>query len=262
MPQWPLLDSSHIGDVRNEKHSVLAEVVWVDHPHRIHAHRHVRGQFVYAGRGTLVIESSGGRHVIPPRYAAWIPPGVPHAVTAPEPVEYCSLFVDPAVAHLLPDSAQLAQLSPLVRGLTRTAASLDRTRIAAAEARLHAVILDQLCAIQPVSLAVPIPQAPRLQRMAWQLLADCRDQRDLASWAAELCMSTRTLVRQFNRETGLSFGQWLRRVRVLKAMDLLDSGCSVTRAAWEVGYQQVSAFIAMFRRETGMTPSEYLKGGD
>lgn len=262
MTQWPLLNSSHLGDLRDGERSVLAEVVWVDHPHRIHAHRHVRGQFVYAGRGILVVESSGGRHVIPPRFATWIPPGVPHAVTAPEPVEYCSLFVDPAVAHLLPGSTQLAQLSPLVRELTRSAASMDRTRIGGAEARLHSVILDQLCTMQPARLAVPIPKTPRLQRMAWQLLADCRDQRDLASWAVELCMSTRTLVRQFNQDTGLSFGQWLRRVRVLKAMELLDSGCSVSRAAWEVGYQQASAFIAMFRRETGMTPSAYLKGTD
>lgn len=260
MTQLPLLNFSHIGDLRDAARSVLAEVVWVDHPHRIRAHRHVRGQFVYAGRGALEVESSGVTHVVPPRFAVWIPPGVSHAVTATEPVEYCSLFVDPTVGHLLPGAAQLVQLSPLVRELTRSAATIDRSRIGGAEARLHAVILDQLCILEPVRHAVPIPRAPRLQRMARQVLAHCQDQQDLTYWATELCMSTRTLVRQFRRETGMSFGQWLRRVRLVKAMELLDSGYSVNSTAWDVGYQQVSAFIAMFRRETGMTPSEYLRG--
>jgi AraC-like DNA-binding protein len=35
----------------------------------------------------------------------------------------------------------------------------------------------------------------------------------------------------------------------------------VTRVALEVGYDNPSAFIAMFRRELGSTPRRYLQGG-
>lgn len=259
MTQWPVFGSSHIGDVRDEARLVLAERVWVNLPHQIDAHRHMRGQFVYAGRGTLEMESGGRSHLVPPRFAVWIPPGVAHAIVAPEPVEYCSLFVDPAACGVLSPSMQLMQLNPLVCELSRSAASVDSSRIRGAEARLHAVILDQLAMLPPVRRAVPLPQSPRLQGMARKLLADCHDQRDLDSWAGELCMSTRTLVRRFKQETGMSFGRWLRLVRIVKAMELLEAGKSVSSTALEVGYQQVSAFIAMFRRETGMTPSQYLE---
>jgi AraC-like DNA-binding protein len=40
-------------------------------------------------------------------------------------------------------------------------------------------------------------------------------------------------------------------------MELVADGASVTATALELGYENVSAFIEMFRRTTGTTPGRY-----
>ncbi|MDF1553228.1 MAG: AraC family transcriptional regulator [Deferrisomatales bacterium] len=80
--------------------------------------------------------------------------------------------------------------------------------------------------------------------------------------AAHAGLSARTLHRLFLREVGLPPRRILSLLRVSKARDLLASGnCTVTEAAWEVGYDSLSQFIAVFRQVTGQLPSEFARFG-
>ena len=69
--------------------------------------------------------------------------------------------------------------------------------------------------------------------------------------------SERTLERLFHAEVGLSLGRWQQQVRLLHALQLLAGERSVTEVALRVGFESPSAFIAMFRRAMGTTPSRY-----
>ncbi|KAF1053892.1 MAG: HTH-type transcriptional regulator NimR [Burkholderia gladioli] len=55
----------------------------------------------------------------------------------------------------------------------------------------------------------------------------------------------------------MSFAQWRRQARVLRALERLATGAPVTAIAFELGYDNVSAFIEMFRRTLGVTPGRY-----
>ena len=68
--------------------------------------------------------------------------------------------------------------------------------------------------------------------------------------------SARTIQRLFREETGLRFAEWRRRLRLLRALELLGDGTSVTAAGIEAGYDSTSAFVAAFRREMGFTPAK------
>jgi len=70
-------------------------------------------------------------------------------------------------------------------------------------------------------------------------------------------MSPRSFARHFLDETGLTFGSWQRKARLLRALELLGNGSSVSDVAFALGYQGTSAFIAMFRRTFGTTPARY-----
>ncbi|MFX3311484.1 helix-turn-helix domain-containing protein, partial [Klebsiella pneumoniae] len=70
-------------------------------------------------------------------------------------------------------------------------------------------------------------------------------------------MSSRTLTRRFRAETGFSFNEWRQRIRLLRALELLAAGKPVTAIALDLGYDNVSAFIALFRRMFGTTPGRY-----
>ncbi|CUI57667.1 L-rhamnose operon regulatory protein rhaS [Achromobacter xylosoxidans] len=83
------------------------------------------------------------------------------------------------------------------------------------------------------------------------------DTRPLAAWADWIGMAPRTLARRFQAETGLTPGAWRQRARLMRAQQMLAAGRGVTAAALEAGYDNVSAFIAMFKREHGVTPGRY-----
>ncbi len=196
--------------------------------------------------------------MVPSQFAVWIPPGIAHSVTADMPIDYCSLFIDPSVSDVLPRYSQLLYLTTLLKELTQTAANGDPSEQSGARARLNAVILDQLQMLRPARVALPIPNSPRMHKLVEHFLHHPDDHVDLRFWSTQLSMSVRTLTRNFRSETGLAIGQWLQHLKVLKAIELLEAGESVKTTAFEVGYQQPSAFIAMFKRVTGQTPTDYL----
>lgn len=87
--------------------------------------------------------------------------------------------------------------------------------------------------------------------MGEALLENPADERSLEDWAPQVGASARTLARLFVSETGLTFAEWRRQVRLLEAIDRLGKGQAVTRVALDLGYESPSAFIAMFRRTLG-----------
>ncbi len=46
---------------------------------------------------------------------------------------------------------------------------------------------------------------------------------------------------------------------MVKAVEMLGGGCSVTQTALDLGYGSPSAFIYAFRREMGMSPQAYCR---
>jgi len=237
-----------------------------DYPsgHAIAPHSHERGQLVYASDGTMTVtvhEDGGDRRwVVPPDRAVWIPAGQRHSIAVSQRVRMRSLYVLAERAAELPASCRVAAVTPLLRELILRAADLPRLYDEAGwQGRLIAVLLDELSRLPPVPLDLPQPAEPRLHRVTQALLADPGDRRSLAAWARWAGASPRTLARLFLRETGLSFGAWRQRARLLQAVARLATGQAVTTVALDVGYDSPSAFIAAFRRQFGTTPRRYLR---
>jgi len=121
------------------------------------------------------------------------------------------------------------------------------------------VILDQVMHLKTEPLFLPLARDSRLQPIMDRLLADPSDSRSLEEWAAEVGGCSRTLSRLFVIQTGLTFGRWRERARVLAALKGLSERQSVTELAYELGYRSQSAFIDMFKRTTGRTPGKFMR---
>ncbi len=84
-----------------------------------------------------------------------------------------------------------------------------------------------------------------------------RDAR-LATLAEHAGLEERTLLRRFQKATGLTTTEYAQRLRVAKAQELLQFGrLPVERISWEVGYSDAGAFRKIFHRIVGLTPGEY-----
>lgn len=80
----------------------------------------------------------------------------------------------------------------------------------------------------------------------------------LASLAAEAGLEERTLLRRFQKATGMTTTEYCQHLRVGKARELLQfSNASIDSIAWDVGYRDPSAFRKVFTRIVGLAPSEY-----
>jgi len=77
--------------------------------------------------------------------------------------------------------------------------------------------------------------------------------------AAKLCdLSPFQFSRNFKKEHGLTFRDFVVRVRIQRAAELMKhSSVSVTEAAFVVGFNDLSYFARMFRRQLGVSPSHY-----
>lgn len=233
------------------RHESLAPGSWTDE------HCHPWCQLSYATSGVLGVRTPVGDYVAPPRFAVWIPPDLPHQVVNRRQTEMRSLYLAPAVASGLPGECSVLEMSPLARELIRRCGELAVEYDEAGPAgRLVAVLLDELASLRRASFRLPLPQDRRLGAICTALQEHPDDARSLAGWAAQAGASERTLARLFVKETGLGFGEWRQRLRLLLSLDALEAGDSVTTVALAHGYESTSAFIAAFRGVFGVTPGE------
>lgn len=85
----------------------------------------------------------------------------------------------------------------------------------------------------------------------------------IAAMGREAGLTERTLKRRLQLATGLSPNVYLQRVRIDKAKKLLlTSGLSVKAIAYEVGYENVSFFVRLFKSHVGQTPAQWRKVAD
>jgi len=99
------------------------------------------------------------------------------------------------------------------------------------------------------------------QRWLGALLENVADDRALDEWAKSAGMSRRTFMRAFSTEMQMPFGRWRQQARLFAALERLAQHQPVTDVAISVGYDSVSAFIAMFRATLGTTPRQYFGDG-
>lgn len=80
----------------------------------------------------------------------------------------------------------------------------------------------------------------------------------VGSLANHVQMSVSTFARKFKRETGMSPVAYILRVRLTKAKRLLRSkDLSITEIAVNCGFSSAAHLTSSFKKQFGMTPSEY-----
>jgi AraC-like DNA-binding protein len=121
------------------------------------------------------------------------------------------------------------------------------------------VILDELGSLEEAPLHLPLASDRRLRGVMDLLLEQPTEDRGIDELAALCGASGRTLARLFRKETGLTFAEWRKQLRLLEAIDQLGQGQPVTKVALDMGYRSSSSFIAMFRRSLGESPSRYMQ---
>jgi AraC-like DNA-binding protein len=225
---------------------------------RFEWHVHDRHQLAWAANGVLTVIAEAGTWVLPPARALWIPAGVPHETIASERSTMRTLYLQTELSPVAWSAPQPVAVTHLLAALIE---HLSNTTLEASHrARAEALVLDLLEPIDVAAIEVTMPTDERALDVARALIADPGDPRSLAAWGRAVGASGRTLTRAFLTDTGIPFSRWRTSVRLRAALPRLAVGEPVASVAGDVGYETPSAFVAAFRRETGVTPGAYFRG--
>ncbi len=154
------------------------------------------------------------------------------------------------------DGATSAAVAPLFEALL-TAQGIRRTS-------LFLSLLDRLCGTaERTLLASPACSQPNgasmrlshaLSYIGKNLTSELREA-DLAQLAGQ---SVSAFSRAFHRHTGMPFVQYVNRLRIESACQILQAeDASITQACFQSGFNNVSNFNRQFRAVKGMSPSEF-----
>ena len=221
-------------------------------------HRHQRGQLLYTRQGCTRITLAQQLCLLPPSRAAWIPPGVSHRAVMQRSVDYRSIYLIPDLCAELPEQVCVIEVSALLRAVLEPMALADFATDwqQGKFAHLLGLCLSEIAEAAQQPMLLPLPQDKRLAPL---LQTPERLPPELQVLEQQIGASSRTIGRIFQRETGMSYQQWRQQWRLMRAMELLATGRSLSYCAFETGFASDSAFIAFFKAMTGSTPGHWLK---
>jgi AraC-like DNA-binding protein len=228
--------------------------------HLVERHCHERAQLIYASKGIMQVDTPDGIWVVPPMRAIWVPAAVEHEMRVSSALHLRTLFVRPGLRESLPKACCVVEVSPLLRELIFRMVELELAGHVCAD-HLTATILDEIRTGGILPVHVALPTDARLLRICRSILQNPANGHTIAQWGSIVGASSRTLERLFLQETGVCFRIWKQQVRVLAALSRLAAQEPISVVAFDLGYQNPSAFAAMFKRTLGCPPREFFAAG-
>lgn len=228
-------------------------------------HTHNQAQLLYASEGIIRVYTPDNVWVIPPQYALWIPANIEHRVVSLSNVCLSTVLVEKKAANLLGQTCFIVRVSHLLRELILRLNQPNRLdlnkneRDEAIEKSLQILIFDEIKHAFTVPMTIPWPKDARLIRICEELMQHPNSYKNLTFWADQIGTSSRTLIRLFQKETGLNYRAWIQQMHIALALGKLSRGESISQIASSLGYCSSSAFSAMFKKHLNESPQYFRK---
>lgn len=230
-------------------------------------HQHQKGQLTYVEGGITYLIVDNVTHVVPAHYFFWIPKGVPHVLR---------LSHSATVLHSIYFYTDDDDKNPFYNELGIYAASDLVVEMIAYTQCWHEQMVDEqtynfafLQALKNIlptfvsknmQLQLPFSDNERMVKITDYLDVNFGLPLTLSDISDHFNLSERSVSRLFQAELQISFLQYLKALRILKAIELLlKTEHSVSEIANDVGYNTVGAFSNAFCEFTGRRPLEMRK---
>ncbi len=244
-------------------------VVRLDLSEPVPQHCHSKAHIFVVLEGVASLDVENSQYVIPYGYFVWVPSEVRHRVS----------FSGHSVSLLkiyFPNNVRTAEvfsqigvypMPPLLYGIIdlfkecSITVGRDDWRYELLEATVHT--LPHIMADFRFSLRLPTTENCTARRIIENIHRDYYKPLTLQFISRSLGLSERSINRYMQAELGMSFTQYLRTYRVMKAIRrMAASDESLSNIAYEVGYDSLTAFSNTFYKITGMRPSQFFRQAD
>lgn len=220
-----------------------------------------RHLLVYGIEGLFQIDTEGATWRLPPSRVAWIPAGRLVTASTIRSVHCISVFIQTDFAAFLSVECQVFRATPLIREMIKysTRWTDERSENDLRANRFFSTLIDLCHEQMQISDLYTLPKArsDEMRQVLAYTYGNLGSEIRLKDVAQLVAVSPRTLTRRLQAEIHMTWGQYLQQARMMKAMDYLAEGQSVTQTALDVGYTNVSAFSTAFFKLTELTPTQY-----
>ncbi|MCB0649108.1 MAG: helix-turn-helix domain-containing protein [Saprospiraceae bacterium] len=232
----------------------------------MHSHEN-KYQLMYAeGKCIRVCYKSDGELTsmfIPARHFAWIPRGVEHSVEVGHPdVQITNIFYTEVLHDPFYTKTGVYAASNLLVELLHHI-KMWNTAVHSRDKKKYSILHTIMCILSDESnkklpIELPVAKNPRLQEILDFMHYHMPHKISIGNLAGQYGMSERSLLRLFREDVQMSYAQYLKTLRVVKALELLTStSMTINQIAYEIGYESLPTFSNTFREMIGVRPKVY-----
>lgn len=220
-----------------------------------------RHLLIYAIDGAFQIETESASWRLPPTRAGWVPAGEFVKTTVVKPAQCISIFFKEDFLEEIPNACTIFNVTPLILEMFKYTLRWNETHPenSSLSDRFFLTLFD-LCQEEmqsPSLFSLPKAKTKELATVLQYTLDHLSENLRLDELADVVAMSTRSLTRRFSSEIHMTWGQYLLQARMMRAMDHLIHGMTVTETALSVGFTNVGAFTTAFHKYTDTTPTQF-----
>jgi AraC-like DNA-binding protein len=125
-----------------------------------------------------------------------------------------------------------------------------------------ATLLWEVSEIAEDATVADPPSPPYMQELLRYVVEHTEENLTLDMLSEKFFVSRSKLIHDFRTAVRMSLHEYITSIRIHRAKILLADGLPLAMIAQQCGFSNDSAFIYMFRRQTGMTPGFYRKSFD
>ena len=250
-----------------DKHDQSVFVMHEKSEKLIPLHSHKKGQLSYVEGGIAYITIYQKTYVVPARHYFWIPRAVPHVLRLGHSATVLrSLYFYGEGDDVSPFYGRLG-IYPASELLIQMISYTERwDGLHVLHTDYHFDFLVSLKKLLPewnnqaLPIVLPITENERMLAITGYLSEHTADPITLSSLSEQFHMSDRSMSRMFQTHLHISFLQYFKTLRMIRAIELLvKTGKPVAEIAFAVGYDSVASFSNAFHALTQSRPTELRK---
>lgn len=229
---------------------------------RLPAHQHRKAQLLLVYGGIAYLQTGEKDFYIPSHHYIWIPKNYPHNLMFnTQDLYIINIYFPDKKADGFYDELGIYPVSNLLAEMLSFSEKWQGDYYKGSWEFEFLLTLKGVLAkenLKKFSIQLPTTDDKRLNAITDRFKNRLNENLSLDSIASQSGMSVRSLTRLFQTKLHITFVQYLKMLRIIRAMELIkDTDLNMTQIAYEIGYSNIAAFSNNFQQLTNMRPTEF-----
>ncbi len=229
---------------------------------RLPAHQHDKAQLLLVYGGIAYLQTDTKDFYIPSNHYIWIPKNYPHNLMFnTQDLYIINIYFPDEKADSFYDELGIYPVSKLLAEMLSFSEKWQGDYYEGSWEFEFLTTLKSVLSkenLKKFSIQLPTTDDQRLNAIIDGFRNRLNESLSLDSIAQQSGISVRSLTRLFQTKLHITFVQYLKMLRIIRAMELInDTDLNMTEIAYEIGYSNISAFSNNFQQLTNMRPTEF-----